>query len=161
MRDAIHCQVATTRLANLSTRSVGSLRYWTAKDAPSDFADLTIPVLLSCSSALVRRRKANGIATQVIDGVVLSEEGVTDNPKGTNGCGDVHSGERRDAGAAGVEDIVLTLEGVLLATKGERHVRQRGDSVAVDGVLAVPRLGGTDPADQTRLTLILMQLTLC
>jgi hypothetical protein len=70
---------------------------------------------------------------------------VTDNPQRTNRLGDVHAGERRNTRAAGVQDIVFTLERVLFTAKEEGEFREVLDLVAVDRVLAVPRFGRADP----------------
>jgi hypothetical protein len=84
---------------------------------------------------------------QIIDGVVLSQESITDDPKGTGRGGDIHSGEGRDTGSTGVEDVVGALEGVRLAAKVQGKVGQVGDLGAVDLVLAVPRFGGADSGE--------------
>jgi hypothetical protein len=81
---------------------------------------------------------------QIIDGVVLSQESITDDPKRTSRGGDIHSGEGRDTGSTGVEDVVGSLEGVGLAAKVQGEVGQVGDLGAIDLVLAVPRFGGAD-----------------
>lgn len=70
---------------------------------------------------------------------------VADDPERADRSRDVHAGEGRDAGSASVEDVVLALEGVLLAAKAERELGEAGNRIAVDGVLSVPRLGGADP----------------
>lgn len=86
----------------------------------------------------------NSVAAEVVDGKVLAEEGVADDPKRTDRGGDVHAGKGRDAGTASVQDIVLTLELVLFPVEDKRELGKRGHGVAVDSVLAVPRLLGAD-----------------
>jgi hypothetical protein len=91
---------------------------------------------------------------------------VADDPERADRSRDVHAGEGGDAGSAGVEDVVLALEGVLLAAKAERELGEPGNRIAVDGVLSVPRLGGADPTrgvsdtlrvSQTRTRLLLVE----
>jgi hypothetical protein len=91
------------------------------------------------------RGESNSIPTEIVNGVVLSEESVTDDPQGTDGGGDVHTGEGRDTSSTSVEDVVGSLELVDLATEAERHLGKRLDSVTVDSVLALPSLGSPDP----------------
>ena len=68
----------------------------------------------------------------------------TDNPEGTAGEVDVHTGEGGHASPLHLEDVIRTLERVRVATEVEREVGQAGHLVALDGVLAVPRLGSAD-----------------
>jgi hypothetical protein len=94
------------------------------------------------------RSESNSVPTEIVDGVVLSEESVTDDPQGTDGGGDVHTGEGRDTSSTSVEDVVGSLELVDLSTEAERHLGKRLDSVTVDSVLSLPSLGGADPGRQ-------------
>ena len=100
-------------------------------------------------SHLLGLGETDSVPAEVVDRVVLSEEGVTDDPEGADRGGDVHAREARDARSTGVQDVVLSLERVVLSAKLERQLRQAGDGVAIDGVLAVPRLGRTDPVINT------------
>ena len=74
----------------------------------------------------------------------------TNNPELSAGEADVHTSESANAGAAGVEDVVGTLEGIRLATKIEGEFRQGGNLFTRNGVLAVPRFLGTNPARHVR-----------
>jgi hypothetical protein len=65
------------------------------------------------------RGESNSIPTEIVNGVVLSEESVTDDPQGTDGGGDVHTSEGRDTSSTSVEDVVGSLELVDLATEAE------------------------------------------
>jgi hypothetical protein len=65
------------------------------------------------------RSESNSVPTEIVDGVVLSEESVTDDPQGTDGGGDVHTGEGRDTSSTSVEDVVGSLELVDLSAKAE------------------------------------------
>lgn len=74
----------------------------------------------------------------------------TNNPELSAGEVDVHASESANAGAAGVEDVVGTLEGVRLAAEIEGEFRKGGNLVTRNGVLAVPRALGTNPAQHVR-----------
>ena len=111
--------------------------------------------------------EADSISSKVVDSEVLAEEDVTwkgmktvvgrqergvrtNNPEVSAGEVDVHTSESANAGTAGVKDVVRTLEGVRLAAEIEGELRQGGDLVTRNGVLAVPRALGTDPAQYVR-----------
>lgn len=70
---------------------------------------------------------------------------VTDNPQGADRRRDVHTGERRDTGPTGVENVVFARERVLFAAEEEGQLWEVLDGVTVDSVLTVPRLGSADP----------------
>jgi hypothetical protein len=63
---------------------------------------------------------------------------VTNDPEGADRGRNVHSRERRNTGSARVENVVFTLESVLLAAEEEGKLRQASNRGAVDSVLAVP-----------------------
>lgn len=94
---------------------------------------------------LLGRGETDGISTQVVDRVVLSQEGITDNPKGSDGSGNIHTDKRRDTSSTSVQDVVFSLERVVFTAKLERELGELGNGVAVDSVLTVPRLSSSDP----------------
>ena len=74
----------------------------------------------------------------------------TNNPELSAGEVDVHTSESANASAAGVEDVVGSLEGVRLAAEIESELREGGDLVTRNRVLAVPRALGTNSAQHVR-----------
>lgn len=58
--------------------------------------------------------------------------------------GHVKASKRRDTGALNLEDVVGTLQHVRNTVEVEGEVRKVRDSTAIDLVLAVPALLGTD-----------------
>lgn len=52
-----------------------------------------LPLILGTGTCLLRLGKTDGVSTEIVDRVVLSEESVTDNPKRTDRSGNIHSGE--------------------------------------------------------------------
>jgi len=80
------------------------------------------------------------MSSEVVDGEVLAEEDVTNNPELLSaGEVDIHTSESANAGAAGVEDVVGTLEGVWLAAEIEGELREGGNLFTRKRVLAVPK----------------------
>ena len=91
---------------------------------------------------LFRRREADAVFAEVVDGVVLAEEGVTDDPdrawtvsllpKKGRGCGGGVLGTKRrgnvealeggDAGSLGLHDVVRGGEGKIVSGKGEGDI---------------------------------------
>jgi hypothetical protein len=88
--------------------------------------------------------QTNGVVANVVDTVPAAQEGVTQDSQGTHGLREVHTHEATDAGALDFKDVVVgaNLEGV--AGQGESEVGQRVPLSTVNGVLAVPALGGTN-----------------
>lgn len=82
---------------------------------------------------------------EIVNGVELPQEGVSNDPKGSNRSRDVHAGKGRDTSTSRVQDVLATLERVLLVVERQGEVGERVDGGAVDGVLAVPGLGSSDP----------------
>jgi hypothetical protein len=94
------------------------------------------------------------MSSKVVDREVFAEEDITwegvkmwfedrrevrtNNPELSAREVDVHTSESANAGTAGVEDVVGTLEGVWLSAKIEGEFREGGDLVTRNGVLAVP-----------------------
>jgi hypothetical protein len=93
---------------------------------------------------LLGLREANGIVTNVVDRVPPPEERIAEDSKRTHGFGEVHTHERRDARALDFEDVVCGADGEVVTGKGKRQVGQTVALVALDGVLAVEALLGTD-----------------
>jgi hypothetical protein len=91
-----------------------------------------------------RLGKTNSITTEVIDGEISSEEDVSNNPKRTTRDRDVETLERADASATSIENVIASLEGVLLAVESEGKLRELGDLVTGYSVLSVPTLRSTN-----------------
>lgn len=88
--------------------------------------------------------QANGVVAQVVHAVPFPEESVTQDGKRAHRLGEVHAHEGADAGALHLKDVVVRSDGEVVAAQVEGKVRQRGALVAVDRVLAGPRLLGTN-----------------
>lgn len=82
---------------------------------------------------------------EIVNGVELPQEGISNDPKRSNRGGNVHPGKGRDTSTPRVQDVLATLERVLLVVERQGEVGERVDGGAVDGVLAVPGLGSSDP----------------
>jgi hypothetical protein len=82
---------------------------------------------------------------EIVNSVKLPQEGIPDDPKRSNRGGNVHPGKGRDTSTSRVQDVLATLERVLLVVERQGEVGERVDGGAIDGVLAVPGLGGSDP----------------
>ena len=63
----------------------------------------------------------------------------------TPGDVDVHALKSGNARALDIENVILRLECILLAVENKSELRERGDRVAIDSILASPSLLGTDP----------------
>lgn len=74
----------------------------------------------------------------------------TNDPELSAGEVDVHTSESANAGAAGIEDVVGTLERVRLAAEIEGEFGEGGNLVTRNSILAVPRTLGTNPAQHIR-----------
>lgn len=68
----------------------------------------------------------------------------TNNPERPAGEVDIEASEGRDTGALDLKDVIRALQRVWLLVEVEGKVGEIGNLCAVDGVLAVPRLLGTD-----------------
>lgn len=98
----------------------------------------------SSAAALLGASKANGVLAKVIDGVVAAEESIAEDDEGTSGGGDVHTLEGRDAAARDLEDVVRGRERILGTSEAKGDVGKRALLGAVDGVLAIVALLGSD-----------------
>lgn len=103
---------------------------------------------LNGTHQLLRLGEADCITPEVVDSEILAEEDVSNNPKGTSREVDVEAGERADASALDLKDVVTALEWICLAIEEEVEIREIGHLTAIDSVLPVPRFLGTDPRKQ-------------
>lgn len=81
---------------------------------------------------------------QVIDAVPFPEESIAQNGQGPHGLGEVHAHEGANAGTLDFENVVIRANGEVVASQCHGKVGQRVALRAVDSVLAVPRLRGTN-----------------
>jgi len=88
--------------------------------------------------------QANGVVAQVVHAVPSPQEGVTEDSKRAHGLGEVHAHEGTDARALHLQDVVVRPDGEVVAGQGEGEVGQRRALLAVDRVLAGPRLLGSN-----------------
>lgn len=97
-----------------------------------------------CGSLFLGLGEADGALAEIVDGVVATEEGITKDGKRTRGRLNIHTHERRDAGARSLQNVVVGSDAEVVAREGEGDVRQRLALIAVNRVLAVEALLGTD-----------------
>lgn len=88
--------------------------------------------------------ETNGVVAQVIDRVVLPQEGIAQDGQGTNGFGEVHAHEGRNAGALDFEDVIERRDGEVVTSESEGEIREDVALLALDRVLSVPALLGTN-----------------
>jgi len=93
---------------------------------------------------LFRLREPNAVFPEIVDGVILSQKGVADDPDGAEGGRNVDALEGRDTCSLGVQDVVCGGETEVVAREGECDIGEGGDFVAVYGVGSVPGLFGAD-----------------
>lgn len=98
---------------------------------------------LSCAP-LSGSRKANGRVAEIIDRVPLPEESITENGERTNGFGEVHAHEGRDTRTLDLENIVIRTDGEVVTGERKGEVGQTVALVALNCVLAVEALLGTN-----------------
>jgi len=84
--------------------------------------------------------KSNSMLLHIINGEILLEEDITDDPKISTGEVNVHSLETRETCTLNVQDIVGRLESVFLSVEDETEIRQAGHGITVDGILTSPAL---------------------
>ena len=93
---------------------------------------------------LFRLGQADGTVANVVHGVPLAQESVTQDGKRAHGLREVHAHEGADAGALDLKGVVVGADGEVVAAQGEGQVRQRVTLVTLDRVLSSEALGGTD-----------------
>lgn len=93
---------------------------------------------------LLRLCESDTGAANVIDRVPLPQERVTQDSKGTHGLGEVHAHEGRDTRSLDLEDVVEGRNGEVVSGEREGKIGQSVALVALNSVLTVERLLGTD-----------------
>lgn len=93
---------------------------------------------------LLGASQTNSVLAEVVDRVVSSEESITKNDKGSYRLGEVHTLEGRDTAALDLEDVVRGGEAVVGSSEVEGDIGELLDLAALDGVLAVVTLLGTN-----------------
>jgi len=89
-------------------------------------------------------RETDGVATEIINGEVLPQENVTDDPEVATREVEVHSGECADALIAEIENIVGASDRVRVATEDKGEVGELWDLIAGNSVLSVPGAGSSN-----------------
>jgi hypothetical protein len=105
---------------------------------------LTVLTSLSEATGLLGLGETNGGVAEVVYGVPLPQEGVAENSERAYGLGEVHTHEGRDARALDLKNVVVGADGEVVAGKREGKVGQTVALVALNRVLAVEALLGTD-----------------
>jgi hypothetical protein len=99
---------------------------------------------VSSSRHLLGLGETNGVVANIVDRVVFPEESVTENDQGASRLGDVEAHEGADAAALNLEDVIVRADGEVVPGKGEGEVGKRVTLLALDAVLAVVTLLGTN-----------------
>jgi hypothetical protein len=99
---------------------------------------------VSSSTRLLGLGETNGVVADIVDRVVFPEESVTEDNKGTSRLRDVEAHEGADAAALDLKDVVVGADGEVVAGKGEGEVREGVTLLALNAVLAVVTLLGTN-----------------
>lgn len=103
-----------------------------------------VPKIVNLSTPLLGLGKTNGAVAEVVDRVPPPEEGIAENSEGTHRLGEVHAHEGRDAGALNLKDVVVSRDGEVVAGEREGEVGQTVTLVALNSVLSVEGLLGTN-----------------
>lgn len=77
---------------------------------------------------------------KIVDGVPLSQEGITKDGEWSGWCWEVHSHECRDARTLNLEDIIISRDAEVMATKSECNIWKRVTLIALNGVLPIVSL---------------------
>jgi hypothetical protein len=99
---------------------------------------------VSIIKCLLGLGKTNSVVANVVDRVVFPEECVTENDKRSSRLRDVEAHEGADAATLDLKDVVIRTNGEVVAGKGEGEIGEGVTLLALDGVLAVITLLGTD-----------------
>jgi hypothetical protein len=94
--------------------------------------------------SLLRLSKTNGVVANIVDRVPLSEESISENGEGSHGLGEVHTHEGRDARSLDLKNVVKSTNGEVVSSEGEGEVGQTVTLVALNSVLSVESLLGTN-----------------
>lgn len=88
--------------------------------------------------------KADSVVTQIVDRVPSSQESITQNGEGPYGLREVHSHESTNARALNFKNIIERTDFELVTGEGESKVWKRITFVALNRVLSVPSLLGSN-----------------
>jgi hypothetical protein len=67
--------------------------------------------------------ESDGVSLEVVDGVIAAEEGIAQDGERAGRLRNVNTLEGRDAGAAGLEDVVVRADREVDAVEGEGQIR--------------------------------------
>jgi hypothetical protein len=67
--------------------------------------------------------ESDSVGLEVVDGVIAAEERIAQDGERPGGLGNVNALEGGDAGAAGLEDVVVRADGEVDAVEGEGQIR--------------------------------------
>jgi hypothetical protein len=101
-------------------------------------------ILVSSSRRLLGLGKSNSVVANIVDGVPFPEECIAEDDKRASRLGDVEAHEGADAAALNLKDVVVRTDGEVVAGEGEGEVGEGVTLLALNGVLAVVTLLGTN-----------------
>jgi hypothetical protein len=104
----------------------------------------SVTVSFSSLKRLLGLGEADGVVANVVDGVVFPKESIAENGERSSWLWDVEAHEGADAATLNLKNVVVRANGEVVAGKGEGEVGERVTLVALDGVLAVVTLLGTN-----------------
>jgi hypothetical protein len=98
----------------------------------------------SAKPRLLGLGQTNGGVAEVVYGVPLPQESIAEDSERAYGLGEVHTHEGGNARALDLEDVVESADSEVVAGEREGEVGQTVALVALNRVLAVEALLGTD-----------------
>lgn len=97
-----------------------------------------------CRRLFLRLGQTNGVLAEVVNRVPATQEGISKDDERANRLGEVHALEGGNTAARDLQDVVVRGDAEVVASKGEGNVRELGALVALNRVLAVKALLGTN-----------------
>ena len=89
-------------------------------------------------------RQADGVITEIVDAIPSAQEGITEDSEGAYRLGEIHSHEATDTRTLDFQDVVIGSDGEVVASESEGEVWKRITLLALNSVLAIERLLGTN-----------------
>jgi hypothetical protein len=88
--------------------------------------------------------QTDAVLAEVVDGVPSSQESIAKDGQGAHGLGEVHAHDGGDTAALDLQDVVVRADGEVIAAQREGDIGELVTDSAVDSVLAVVALLGTN-----------------